>query len=208
MTRLTNHYRGKITDMIISHKFKPLWAALDREQIELGVAVYEDTYSPQLRRAMQEVTNTPTRPKGVTAFGHSKEFKVNAGGWTIDLKLSQDYPFLQGHFRKLFGYNSEAINSYEDETPLCKQLQDYAQRRKATAEQEKVLREQVSLKLLPFFTFDKVREAWPEVERFVSAVEAGVEAPSSLPAVVDNKALNEALDLPPETKALGTAAKA
>lgn len=194
MTRLTNEHREKICAMIVAHKFDPIEREFDKEKTALGERVYSREYGVPLQSSMREVWDQS--PKGVHAFGTWTTFKVNAGGWTVEVKLKEPRPFLHGHSSRMGGYGNTAF-SYEIEAPICQALQDYATRRKAMDAERKHLTEQVMGQLNPHFTFEKAVAAWPEIAAFANAVERSLPAPNLSPALADHKALNEALDLPP-----------
>lgn len=192
MTRLTNDARKKITRMILAHKFDPLYKQLERERKSLGKTVYEGQYADL--KARLEGLQEATRGK---AFPTRSAFTVNAGGWNVRLELEAERPFLHAHEQRWHG-DSEPVWSYDEQHELTPLIRSYATRMKETKDEEKHLEEQVSGQLVAHFTFDKLSAAWPEIDRFVRAVERGLPAPSTVPALADHKALNTALDLPPE----------
>lgn len=202
MTRLTNEARVKIRRMIIAHKFDPIYRQFDRERNELGREVYDYEYGLDetgSNRLGDRVVALQVATSGA-AFATRNSFTANAGGWKVALTLGEDRAFLSKHHHNE-RYTGDPMFSYDAGSQLGKRLQDYAQRRKAAQDEEKHLEEQVDGQLRAHFTFDKLSAAWPEIDRFVRAVERGLPAPASSISLANHDALNTALDLPPETQA-------
>lgn len=194
MTRLTNDARGKIVNMILAHKFDPIFAALDKERTELGNAIWDRMMAvhAQAMANLQSAT-------GGRALPTATSFVVNAAGWSVALTCDPR-PFFHDQHSKIDRSSLHA--SYHlwvvpSEDPMCAKIQSYAERRKLASEEEGHLRDQIAGQVGGHYTFDKLSAAWPEIDAFVRAVERNLPAPQLAIALADHKALNEALDLPP-----------
>ena len=193
MTRLTNDSRDKITEMVIDHKFTALRAELARENANLAMLCYEDDYTSALRLAMVKVM---AFDKG--AFGMSNVFRVNAGGWQVEMKLAGPAPFLEKHSGVTRYKLPATIFNYTADSNLGTLVREHAEKARTLEKEIKHLTDQVRGQLNAHYTFDKASKAWPEIDVFIRAVERGLPQPQLTPALADHSALNQALDLPPK----------
>lgn len=197
MTRLTNDARGKIVNMILARKFDPLKEAMNARQYALAHRFYEHLYTAEQRKLFEMAENVLKGP-----FYRDTSIRVAADGWKLDLYFGPRHAE-KGHPTQPSTWAHQ--NTYDPLVSLAGtsglglDFKTFAEDQKALKDHEDELREQVSAQIGAFFTFDKLAEAWREIEPFVRAVERGLAAPViNTPAIVDRSQLNAVLDLPPD----------
>lgn len=210
MTRLTNNAREKIVKMILDRKFDPLGVALAKREYALAARFYERLYSPEQRAAMSA---TEALIKG--AFGTQTAIKVSADGWKLSLYFGP--PVTSGKDRLALLFSKRDYDKYDalvmldGEDPLAVDFKQFALDQKAQKDERDTLQGQLNAQVGSFYTYEKLSEAWPEIEPFVTAVERGLAtAVIGVPTIVNREALNAALDLPPDdtpTDAIATPKK-
>lgn len=186
-TRLRNDDREAIRNAIISHKFKPLEAALAAEANALAIKVRAKAYGPFAK-------TIDSAPEG--AFPTKRTFHVNVGGKKIGVEADGQMRCFHAHY-----YGSDPLLAVTDADPLGAAVMDWATRKEALTAERDTLREQVRGTLAAFNTFDDLQRDWPEADRFIVARwQTRPEYAANVPAV-QIASLTVALDLPPDEQA-------
>jgi len=189
-TRMTNADREAIANKVALHKYTPLFEAAEAQRKVLAQKIYDDAYSAEDRAWMAKA------PKG--ALRTDGDIVINVAGRVHAIPLPEGTPIFHTHSRS--GWGSErVIKAY----PAGHEIGE-AWVAVATSTLRDEFRKalgMVQTALAGFRTFEDAAEGWPEASTFImdrARLRVG-NTSTTLPAV-EIKAINAALDLPPETK--------
>ncbi|HYC66679.1 Nmad5 family putative nucleotide modification protein [Brevundimonas sp.] len=187
-TRLTNADREAIRAALIDHKFKPIFADLDREENALAIKVRARAYGDFL----SVIDNAPEG-----AFPSTGKVTVAVGGKSYGVTFSGAARVFYQHDR---GWSSRILEMKSGDK-LGEQIEDHANRLETAKDERNHLRRTLDATLKEFRTFDDLLAGWPEAEAFITERwRSRPEYAANVPAVAI-KTLTESLDLPPETVA-------
>jgi hypothetical protein len=195
-TRMTNTDRAAIATKVAQHKYTPLIDAAKAQRAELALKIYNDVYDEKTRAWMAQ------GPKG--AFRTEGRLLINVAGQQHDVPVPDDMPVLHAHSHA--GWSSErTAKAYPAGHELGEAWVAVAA---DTLRDEYSKAEYMVLNALAGFrTFEDAAEGWPEASTFImdrARLRVG-NTSTTLPAV-EIKAINAALDLPPEaTQPIGAA---
>jgi hypothetical protein len=189
-TRMTNADREAIANKITAHKYDPLFAAAEAQRKVLAQKIYNDVYDEKTRAWIAQA------PKG--ALGMSNNLQINVAGQRRTVYFGKDV--VMPVFNKHDGWGPAGVaKAYPAGHELGEAwvaVDTHAMR----DEFQKALG-MVTRALAGFRTFEDAAEGWPEASTFImdrARLRVG-NTSTTLPAV-EIKAINAALDLPPETK--------
>ena len=189
-TRMTNTDREAIAANIANHKYTPLFAAAETQRKVLAQKIYDDAYDEKTRAWMAQA------PEGALVMNNS--IQINVAGQRHTVYFGKDV--VMPVFNKHAGWGSPCVaKAYPagDETGEAWVAIDTHTMRD---EYQNALG-MVGRALAGFRTFEDAAEGWPEASTFImdrARLRVG-NTSTTLPAV-EVKAINAALDLPPETK--------
>ena len=189
-TRMTNADREAIANKITAHKYDPLFEAAEAQRATLVQKIYDDAYSAEDRAWMAKA------PKG--ALATSGSIQINVAGQRHTVYFGKEV--IMPVFHKHIGWGSPCVaKAY----PAGHELGEAWVAVATTTlrdEFQKALG-MVTRALAGFRTFEDAAEGWPEASTFImdrARLRVG-NTSTTLPAI-EIKAINAALDLPPETK--------
>lgn len=186
-TRMTNADREAIARKVAEHKYLPLFEAAKAQRASLAQKIYDDVYSAEVRAWMAKA------PEGALYMGGS--IMINVAGQCHSVYFEEEQkPVFDAHG----GWTSVA-KAY----PAGHELgETWVATSHDTLRIEYEKAERMVLNALAGFrTFEDAAEGWPEASTFImdrARLRIG-NTSTTLPAV-EIKAINAALDLPPETK--------
>ena len=189
-TRMTNADREAIAHKVAGHKYLPLFKAAEEQRAALALKIYDDIYDEKTRAWMAQA------PKGALRTEDSG-LRINVAGQQHSVPVPEGKPTFYKH---TYGWGSDRmVKAY----PAGHELGEaWVAVTTATLRAEYNKAEHMVLNALAGFrTFEDAAEGWPEASTFImdrARLRVG-NTSTTLPAV-EIKAINAALDLPPETK--------
>lgn len=180
MTRLTNLTRDSIANAAAAFGF-------DQKQEEIDK--YEDTLAREAHAYVfdkNEIAAVNQLPECWVA--RLNKLKLNVAGERIDLRVS-------GHglpvpHKFAYGYGVAGVIPPGD---LCDRIQAHARNKEEVKRQRKSAQQKVRLMLDGVSSIKKLREVWPEGERFYSIYDA---APAPSAPAIRVEEINNVLGLP------------
>lgn len=189
-TRMNTADREAIAREVAEHKYLPLFEAAEAQRAALAQKIYDDAYSGETRAWMDKA------PKG--ALPMSNSFQINVAGQrhSVTFKGEEVKPVFETH-------NGWGINRCAKVYPAGHELGEawVAVAKSTLRDEYRNAKHMVLNALAGFRTFEDAAEGWPEASTFImdrARLRVG-NTSTTLPAV-EIKAINAALDLPPETK--------
>lgn len=186
-TRMTNADREAIARKVAEHKYLPLFEAAKAQRASLAQKIYDDVYSAEVRAWMAKA------PEGALYMGGS--IMINVAGQRHSVHFEEERkPVFTVH-----GSWTSVAKAY----PAGHELGEaWVATSHDTLRIEYGKAERMVLNALAGFrTFEDAAEGWPEASTFImdrARLRTG-NTSTTLPAV-EIKAINVALDLPPETQ--------
>lgn len=186
-TRMTNADREEIAHKVAEHKYLPLFEAANAQRAALAQKIYDDVYSAEVQAWMAKA------PKGAFNMGGSILINVAGQRHTVNFGGKEKLVFA------VHGGWTSVAKAY----PAGHELGEaWVATSHDTLRNEYQKAERMVLNALAGFrTFEDAAEGWPEASTFImdrARLRVG-NTSTTLPAV-EIKAINAALDLPPETK--------
>ena len=189
-TRMTNADREAIAVKIAQHKYTPLFEAAEAKRKALALKIYNDVYDEKTRAWMAQA------PKGALRLG--SDLWINVAGQQHMVSLPGSSPVFNSHTSYSWG-SDRVAKAY----PAGHELGEawVAVATTTLSDEYNKAKSMVNTALAGFRTFEDAAEGWPEASTFImdrARLRVG-NTSTTLPAV-EIKAINTALDLPPETK--------
>ena len=189
-TRMTNADREAIATKIANHKYSPLFEAAEAQRAALALKIYEDVYDEKTRAWMAQA------PKG--ALRTDCDIQINVAGQYHTVPLPEGTPIFNAHYSYSWG-SDRIAKSY----PAGHELGEawVAVATGTLTNDYNKAKHMVNTALAGFRTFEYAAEGWPEASTFImDRARLRVGATSTTLPAVEIKAINTALDLPPEAK--------
>jgi hypothetical protein len=186
-TRMTNADREAIATTVAQHKYDPLFKAAADQRKVLAQKIYDDAYSTEDRAWMAQA------PEG--ALLKRKFIEINVAGQRHTVSFGEDEkPVFVNHYN---------WNTFAKAYPAGHELGEawVAVATDTLRDEFRNALDMVTRALAGFRTFEDAAEGWPEASTFImdrARLRVG-NTSTTLPAV-EIKAINAALDLPPEDK--------
>lgn len=189
-TRMTNADREAIATKVAQHKYLPLFDAAEAQRATLALKIYNDVYDEKTRAWMAQA------PKG--AFSKGADMRINVAGQYHTVHIPENLPIFYAHH-----YDSWGSDRLAKAYPAGHELGEaWVAVATSTLHDEYNKAEGMVLNALAGFrTFEDAAEGWPEASTFImDRARLRVGSTSTTLPAVEIKAINAALDLPPETK--------
>lgn len=166
-TRLTNWDRDGIVTAAVHHAFEPRRAALAVAEDKLAKEAYAFLVPEAVRKQAAKL------PAGWISY--SATIRLNVGGLDMSLDLKKEVP-LPVRLRT-YGERLGAIPIGD----LADRIQAHALAKEALKEERKEAQAKVKALVYSVTTVTKLREIWPEGEKFYGGIEKA--EPKSFPAI-------------------------
>lgn len=170
MTRVTNDIRGMISRATITEQFAKRRAEIDKRSDKLACAIHAHVYNKS------ELTKVAELPEEWVKRGN--KFRVNAGGWTIDVLSKKALPIMRDY--RADGYSM--FTTLTADTKLCEDFRQFATDVKQLDEDIKKAETALGVVLGSANTFAQLRETWPDGAKFYNPLEPKNEN-TKLPAI-------------------------